>query len=142
MKLAVALVRAWTACYTWRLPSNARAARRQEIESDLWESLHGEGPRASSTSLVMRLLLGMSDDLAWRHEQSRHRVPVLALAMTIAVLAGLVWVMGRPTALPTPEPLRRSSRLGRIDPPPPPPPPPCPPPGLGYTAPSPCAPFR
>jgi hypothetical protein len=36
----VACVRRWTCVYTWRLPPAVRDARREEIESDLWESSH------------------------------------------------------------------------------------------------------
>jgi hypothetical protein len=143
MRLAVALVRMWTACYTWGLPRDARAARRQEIDSDLWECLDGDDPISSATSLVGRLVLGIPDDLAWRHEQPRRtHVGLLVLAITVAVLSGVMWMMGRTSVLPVPEPLPRFSRFDRTDPPPPPPPPPCPPPGSADTAPSPCAPFR
>ena len=141
MRLAVALVRLWTACYTWGLPPDARAARRQEIDSDLWESLQGDEPQPSASSLVMRLVLGMPDDLAWRQEQPRPtHVGLVVVAITVVVLAGVLWMFGRTSVLPMPEPLPRSSRADL--PPPPPPPPPCPPAGSGYTAPSPCTPFR
>ena len=34
---AVAVLRAWTHVYTWRLDPGLRERRRAEIESDLWE---------------------------------------------------------------------------------------------------------
>ena len=37
---AIAAVRAWTTLYTCGLPTGQRDARREEIESDLWESVH------------------------------------------------------------------------------------------------------
>ena len=38
VRVATAAVRAWTRLYTWCLPTDARDARRREIESDLWRA--------------------------------------------------------------------------------------------------------
>jgi len=61
--VSVALVRWWTRAYTAGLPVAIRDGRRAEIESDLWESSHDPSHRAQ---LVLRLLLGMIDDVRWR----------------------------------------------------------------------------
>jgi hypothetical protein len=47
VRLASALVRAWTIAYTWRMEPVHRDARRAEIESDLWESAHDRLERPS-----------------------------------------------------------------------------------------------
>ena len=147
MNVATAVVRAWTAIYTAGLAPGVRDARRREIASDLWESTHGDGPRPGAAGLLMRLLLGVPDDLIWRRGQPRRHRPVRIVLVTVsaAVLLVMVWLMGRATALPLPPPL--PDQIGwhaRFDrppgPPPPPPPPPCPPAGSGHTAADGCSP--
>jgi hypothetical protein len=70
--LAINCVRGWTWLYTWRLPLACRETRRAEIESDLWECQrdtaedHGLG---SALHILLRVLIGIPDDLAWRVEQ-------------------------------------------------------------------------
>ncbi len=132
--LAMSAVRAWTRLYTWGLPVALSEARRDEIESDLWESLHGARfDEPVTLQIWARLLGGMVDDLAWRSEQATSMVPLaLRLALTLAVVAilGLWLISGSYTALPE---FPAAPRFGPhlIDPPPPPPPPPpCPPPGF------------
>lgn len=61
-RTAVGVTRWWTRCYTAGLPSNLRAARRAEVESDLWESLADGTP---SRHILARLALGIVDDLTW-----------------------------------------------------------------------------
>ena len=59
--LAITVTRWWTRVYTLGLPADLREARRAEIESDLWESLHD--PDAPSPQILPRLaggLLGMA----------------------------------------------------------------------------------
>jgi uncharacterized protein (TIGR03435 family) len=71
-RLAVALVRGWTRLYTWRMPPDLRDERRAEVESDLWESQSdaaGPGVRAG-LQILLRLVIGIPDDLGWRVEQS------------------------------------------------------------------------
>jgi TonB family protein len=118
--------------YTWRLPPAVREARREEIESDLWESSHdGDMTHAElAIQMVMRLMLGIYDDLAWRVGQLRvtTRLPLRSV-MTAAVLCTLLLFAALSqltTAVPhLPEPpgalLQADTRLP--DPPPPPPPP-------------------
>jgi hypothetical protein len=65
------LVRAWVDLYTRGLPETARAARRDEVDDDLW-CQHEEATaiRRSTTSLnaeiLIRLLFGMPADVSWR----------------------------------------------------------------------------
>jgi uncharacterized protein (TIGR03435 family) len=68
---AVNCVRVWTWLYTWRMPPASREMRRAEIESDLWESQSdatgGDGLGAA-LHILLRLLIGIPDDLGWRLE--------------------------------------------------------------------------
>ncbi len=76
MKFVEACVRAWTRLYTWGLPVHERSARRDEIESDLWESARDtrdSSARALGLQLFARLFLGIADDILWRWE---HRVTI------------------------------------------------------------------
>jgi hypothetical protein len=84
-KIATCLVRRWTNLYTWGLPPVQRTARQAEIESDLWELEHDPDAarhRSMAVQIVVRLLAGIPDDLAWRMEMSAtpHELPVRALA--------------------------------------------------------------
>ena len=129
---AIAVVRAWTRLYTWRMPAGIRETRRAEIESDLWEFCHHPDPendRSSALHVLARLLLGIQDDLSWRVEHaaaSEHaRRRALALGATAAFVMVVVWLVVtlRPAALP---PLPAAPMvLIKAPPPPPPPPPPC-----------------
>ncbi len=71
------LVRNWARMYTLGLPSEIREARRDEIESDLWEHAHDlelgrEGPAPfCALHALIRLLTGVPDDMLWRIEQTR-----------------------------------------------------------------------
>ena len=137
---AVTAVRAWTRFYTWGLPPELRESRREEIDSDLWESVHehGDGSGRLALHIIARLIIGIPDDLGWRTEQvglaaaGRWRVALTALA----VLMLGIWLVGRTattTRLPDlPESVRfpTDPRLIDAPPPPPPPPPPCPPDGF------------
>jgi TonB family protein len=127
-----ACVRAWTRIYTWRLPAAVRDARRQEIESDLWESSHD--PQMTRAELVvqmtMRLTLGIADDFAWRVAQvSVTRSATLRTVTAAAVpCVLLLFALSRLTAdVPAlPEAPMRAPHVQRTrsDRPPPPPPPP------------------
>ena len=133
LRLANAVVRAWTRVYTWRVPSPLREARREEIESDLWEREHdpvADGRFSLPLRVVARMLIGIPDDLGWRVEQVnimdgslRFRI---ALTVGVAGLLGL-WLVIVPKAKllpPLPGPPRRA--FTAHPPPPPPPPPPAP----------------
>jgi hypothetical protein len=67
-------IRAWVDLYTRGLPADLRAARRDEIDDDLWcqlEEAAADGPsgRRVDGELVARLLLGMPADVGWRLAQ-------------------------------------------------------------------------
>jgi hypothetical protein len=110
VRFAIAIVRGWTRLYTWRLPAAAREDRRAEIESDLWEfqqdshSYHGLNPAVHT---LIRLLLGIPDDLQWR---TAHAAPTgrtlriaAALAAAVLLLAALeILDLMRPRRLPLP----------------------------------------
>jgi uncharacterized protein (TIGR03435 family) len=71
MKLAKACVRAWVWFYTTGLTADERATRRHEIESDLWEfeaDMGGASRFSPALHLILRVLLGIPDDLGWRIE--------------------------------------------------------------------------
>lgn len=65
-----ALVRGWVAFYTLGLPGALRMRRRAEIAADLAEETMDAVRHATVTSLtgrrVLRLLMGIHADLAWR----------------------------------------------------------------------------
>ena len=134
--VAVAAVRAWTRVYTYGLPGEQRTARREEIDSDLWESVNDAAisdRRTLALQIAARLVVGMPDDLGWRSEQAaagavwRWRVALTVVVATVFAL----WLVGERTTsekLPAlPESLLSSpDKVKLIDPPPPPPPPPPP----------------
>jgi hypothetical protein len=68
---ATALVRGWVDLYTRGLPAALRAARRDEVDDDLWcqreeaEAL-GRSPRSLAGEILLRLFLGMPADISWR----------------------------------------------------------------------------
>jgi hypothetical protein len=142
VRLAVALVRAWTAFYTWGMAPEVRQARRAEIDSDLWDCQQGEPSGARlPLQIIARLVLGIPDDLGWRRDHRRapgraaQMAWALAVAMTVLVILTLVWI-GRAQPLPVPVPLVRAGERQAL--PPPPPPPPCTPPAAGRPAITPC----
>jgi hypothetical protein len=141
LRAAIAAVRGWTMLYTSGLSVERRDARREEIDSDLWESVNDAASerRTLAVQIAARLIAGIPDDLGWRSEQAapaavrRWRVALTVAAVAIFAL----WLVGERTTsekLPDlPESLRLSPhgvRLIDAPPPPPPPPPPCPPAGF------------
>ena len=136
LRLANAAVRAWARVYTWRLAPHIRDARRQDIESDLWEGEHDPAVdnRYSLPLLVFtRSVLGVPDDLGWRSEQEQ--TVDKSLRIGIALTGGIAGVLAlwlvlesktspRLPALPAP-PARTAAKY----PPPPPPSPPLESPG-------------
>jgi hypothetical protein len=73
LDLAIAFTRAWVAVYTRGLPSDARAERREEIDCDLWHQqrladLEREPVNGTAAAILVRAILGMPADLAWRVE--------------------------------------------------------------------------
>jgi hypothetical protein len=138
---AIGAVRAWTKLYTSGLASGQRDARREQIDSDLWESVNDttSDRRMLPLQIVARLVMGIPDDLGWRSEHAagaparRWRI---ALTVAAAAVFALWMVRERTMSAPLPE-LPASLtvsphgvRLIDAPPPPPPPPPPCAPEGF------------
>ena len=66
-----AVVRGWVDLYTRGLPADARAARRDEIDDDLWcehaeAAAAGRSARSLDADLFLRLLFGLPADVSWR----------------------------------------------------------------------------
>jgi hypothetical protein len=141
MRIAVAIVRAWTRLYTWRLESSVRDARRAEIESDLWEHVHEPERAARSLDVCTRLVLGMFDDVRWSIGQrsprfSRRAIVVAAASLTVFSIWWTRTTASRVEAPPAPDvPVVHWINREPIPPPPPPPPPLCNPPGLPVISP-------
>lgn len=96
---AVRLVRWWTSLYTVVLPPDARAARREEVESDLWESL--ADPDAAH-DILPRLLLGAVDDIAWsaEHMDTTGRSSAWSgLGVLLTISVSWLWLANSPMSL-------------------------------------------
>ena len=135
--LAIAVVRAWTRLYTWRMEPGLRATRLAEIESDLWEFRQDESERsglAPALHVLLRLVSGIPDDLSWRVEYDdfgdrllRKTLALTGMAAFAVVFITSLWVIAiaMPDRLPPPPPpLQRVIVVFAPAPPPPPPPPP------------------
>ena len=73
IRVAVNCVRGWTWLYTWRMSPAFRDTRRAEIESDLWEcqsDTAGDAGLGAALNILLRLLIGIPDDLSWRAEHT------------------------------------------------------------------------
>ena len=136
--IASALVRAWTRLYTLGLADHVREARREEIESDLWESRNDPGRAQSGLQVIARLAAGLTHDLGWRLEQehamSRYMTRPMAAIAALALIAVLWVALGVPVSPRSPQPPQlprtlHAATFGMRMPPPPPPPPPPPRPG-------------
>lgn len=94
---ALAIVRGWTRLYTAYMEPPARDARRAEIESDLWE-LHedarrrGASPEAIAVHMLLRLVFGLVDDVAWRAEQVSVPPHIVKQALWAAAVASIAFV--------------------------------------------------
>jgi TonB family protein len=128
---AAACVRRWTRIYTWRLPPGVREARCQEIESDLWESAHDPDLDEAelATQMVMRLITGILDDVAWRMTQVSLATSVTLRLVPAAVILCMLLLFAAVAPLTTnvpevPEPSRGVRQMQTVVPDPPPPPPP------------------
>ena len=103
LRLAVRCVRGWTWLYTWRMPPAFRETRRAEIESDLWEfqsDAAGDPVLGSALHILLRLLIGIPDDLGWRLEQAaiagtltQGSIALIARAAGAAFFIGVLWVI-------------------------------------------------
>lgn len=117
LRCAAALVRQWTRVYTHRMPIALREARRAEIDSDLWEfedeaRRRGDRPVTIAAHILVRLFLGVADDLSWRVE---HRDGEIALrrtlwwfaAATLSLLAVFLWLFAPLAGPAAPSPPKR-----------------------------------
>jgi hypothetical protein len=101
---AAIVVRAWTWCYTLWLPLEVQACRRAEIFSDVWEYVHAPGslhsPVDAAARLLVRVFLGMPDDIWWCCEQghiaqvplTRSTAPVMGALLSTTIFA--LWTVG------------------------------------------------
>ena len=76
------LVRAWVDLYTRGLPEPARAARRDEVDDDLWcqhaeAAAIGRSSASVNREMFIRLLFGMPADVSWRISSGRESPPEL-----------------------------------------------------------------
>jgi hypothetical protein len=137
VSFAAALARLWTCCYTYDMPPALRNARRAEIDSDLWEfeddaRQHGDGPVIIAAHILVRLSLGLVDDLSWRFERAEGRSALRRTswwfaAGTLGLLVVTLWLFAPLLAGPgVPSPPKPPNLNFRASPPPPPPPPPPP----------------
>jgi hypothetical protein len=74
------VVRGWVDLYTRGLATELRAARRAEIESDLWAQSEeadqvGRAPLTVEVEMLTRLVLGIPADIGWRHAHRRGNAP-------------------------------------------------------------------
>jgi hypothetical protein len=135
LRFARGVVRAWTRLYTLGAIRTERQNRLAEIESDLWESQRDRDSRVDpAVQILMRLLRGIPDDLAWRVENaptSRMGFRRLAAISGVGLLAAVFGTAVRlivilmPDQLPTPPPIGQFEivlEIPRRSPPPPPPP--------------------
>jgi len=126
-RAACGLVRLWTCLYTAGLPALTRGNRLDEIESDLWDSMHDATREPLAARQVLaRLLLGLHDDLQWRAARASRRGLAAVACSLIGVATLFTWFYVNilaPQSLPQPHgrPMRFVS--DRPTPPPPPPPP-------------------
>jgi hypothetical protein len=133
LRLAIALVRAWTWLFTVGMPDTVCEWRRAEIQCDLWEHSHDHRPTAAQ--VTWRLMRGIPADILWRVEEEAMqsgKMIVVAASLGVAIGAGAMWLYEamRLDFLPTPPPVRMevggSEQSWPVIPPPPPPPPPPP----------------
>jgi TonB family protein len=132
LRTALATVRVWTKIYTAGIPAPLRDARREEIESDLWETQrqpHTDPDRRSALHVVARLVAGAPDDLGWRREQvnamtrtTRVSTLVVFAGALLAIGVGIASLMTSATPGSLPAPSLRPLRARVTYPPPPPPP--------------------
>jgi hypothetical protein len=109
LALAIGVVRGWTWLYTAGMRFDARAARRAEIESDLWEfhedaRRRGASPETIALLMLLRLVLGAHDDLCWRVENRTLHVDALQQALWAGAIAAVAMLWLMMSALQTKEP--------------------------------------
>ncbi len=116
---AILIVRAWTRTYTAGMDPGARDARRAEIESDLWEfhedaRRRGASPLGIAAHMLLRLVLGIRNDLFWRAEHARVPHRIFREALWATAVASIVFVWWLASSLQALEP-PPSLRTGGID---------------------------
>src|SRR5262245_10263816 len=128
MTFAIELVRLWTRLYTWRMDPVLRAARRAEIESDLWELQQddAQGGIDPAAHVLIVLVSGVPDAVCWRVEHDdfgdrllRRTVAVIGTAVVI-VFAGTWWVLSLMATATLPQPPAKIAFVIAAPPPPPP----------------------
>jgi hypothetical protein len=101
------LIRSWVDLYTRGMAPQVRAARRDEVDDDLWchDQEAAEVGRSSSAlgaEMLLRLFFGIPADLSWRLAQStnaeaaglvRSSSTSIRVIGTVAVLAGMSWTV-------------------------------------------------
>jgi hypothetical protein len=109
LAIALALVRAWTRVYTAGIDPAIRARRLAEIDSDLWEfhedARHrGLWPAAIAILMLLRLALGVHDDLCWRIEHRTVPFDLVRSGLWTAAAASIALLWLVISALQTREP--------------------------------------
>jgi hypothetical protein len=93
------VVRRWVDAYTRGLPPEARAARREEIDDDLWCQLEesmalGRSARSLRVEVLLRLLLGLPADISWRLSQAGVRTAKWERSTSMSTrMVGALWVV-------------------------------------------------
>jgi hypothetical protein len=92
-----AVVRGWVDLYTRGLPADARAARRDEIDDDLWcehaeAAAAGRSGRSLDADLFLRLLFGLPADVSWRLAY-RERMPAEPMKRSSSMNARILGVL-------------------------------------------------
>jgi hypothetical protein len=100
------LVRGWVSLYTRGLPADARAARRDEIDDDLWcehaeAAAAGRSARSLDADLFLRLLFGIPADVSWRlaFRRASTRLSPVSSPMSTRTLGVLAIYAGAAPAL-------------------------------------------
>jgi TonB family protein len=131
LRACVWVVTVWTRAYTSGLPLEMREARRGEIGCDLWDHRRDRARESGwrlGLHLLMRMMLGVRDDLGWRADQleddraGRRALVVAGSAAGVLLAAG--WALshvGVPPVPPMPQVRVDISTTPAPAPPPPPP---------------------
>ena len=97
------VVRRWVDAYTRGLPPEARTARRDEIDDDLWCQLEesmvlGRSARSLRVEVLLRLVLGLPADISWRLSQAGVRTAKGERSTSMSTrTVGALWVVAGAT---------------------------------------------
>jgi hypothetical protein len=108
------VVRGWVELYTRGLPADARTARRDEIDDDLWcehaeAAAAGRSARSLGADLALRLVFGIPSDISWRMTFRAERATMSPPRSTsvdpriigaFAIVGGLAWEILMILAIP------------------------------------------